>query len=129
MTDKEYASLSEYVVKLLSSWNISPESQIKILDLPDDTRTRTLQKYKQGYPLPRSKQILIRIEHLLAIDEALRTSYPLNSNMGKIWMNKPHRRFQKRTPHAVLSEGRLNNLISIRADLDCTFDIMSVVQD
>jgi hypothetical protein len=51
----------------------------------------------------------------------LRTTYPLNSRIGLIWLRKPHRRLTHRTPLATILEDGMDGLRSVRAELDCSY--------
>ncbi|HLO27512.1 MAG TPA: antitoxin Xre/MbcA/ParS toxin-binding domain-containing protein, partial [Anaerolineales bacterium] len=62
-----------------------------------------------------------RIEHLVGIADALRTSYPRNAYMASIWMNRINHRFDNRTPLAAMLEDGLNGIIAVRTHLDCAY--------
>lgn len=121
MTAEQRIELSKHIIGLLDSWNVIAEDQLKILALPDGTRTRMLRSYRDNTPLPDIEEVNKRIEHILGITEALRTTYPHNPKMSNIWMRKPHRRFMKRTPIATIIEDGLQGLISVRMHLDCSW--------
>jgi len=118
---EERALLARTTINLLDQWGIGSEDQIKILALPSETRTRTLRRYRDNTPFPDDTAVMERVEFLLAIAEALRTAFPTNQHMGAQWMNRPHRRFRKRTPVATIIEDGMLGLISVRAELDCTY--------
>lgn len=122
LSEEDHISLGQVIIQLLDHWGASASDQITILALPENTRTRVIRKYREGAPLPREERIRERIDHLLGIADALRTTYPRNSQMGGIWMNKPHRLFQQRTPLNTMIEDGLNGIITVRAHLDCAFD-------
>lgn len=111
-------------MRILDEWGLSGKNTINILALPIKTRTRHLERFREGEPLPNSQVVLERIEHIAGIADALRTSYPRNAHMGIIWMRTPHKRFQKQTPLQVLAErglSGLSGLRAVRAELDCVF--------
>lgn len=122
ISHEEKIELAKHIMRLLSSWNIEPEKQIQLLGLPEETRTRHLSKYKKDTPLPDEKPIYERIFHFLGIEDALRTSYPHNSQMGPIWMNQVHRRFQGRSPVQAMIEDDLHGIVAVRVHLDCAYD-------
>jgi uncharacterized protein (DUF2384 family) len=113
---------ARFTMQLLSDWEIPLKNQIEILALPEKTPTRHLSKFAQDTPLPDDKDVQTRVEHLVGIADALRTTFPHNAHMGKHWMRTPHRRLNKKSPIAVLIEGGLVGLINVRATLDCSFD-------
>ena len=62
-----------------------------------------------------------RMLELLAIIDALGTSFPRNIEARAQWMNTPHRRMRRRTPlHTMLEDGD-NGVIAVRAELDCVY--------
>ncbi len=107
---------------ILDSWGLDSKQIIALLDLPGKANVRTLNRYRQGVAeLPRCEQVNNRLEHLLAIIEALRTTFPRNIQMGSHWMNKPLRRFSRRKPVSVLVDDGMPGLMAVRAHLDCTY--------
>lgn len=114
-------ALTKLIMSLLDQWGVPAADQIAVLALPSETRTRHLKRYCEDTPLPDDPRVMERVEHLVGIAEALRTTYPRNVHMATRWLNRPHRRFQQRTPLAVMVEGGLDGLRAVRADLDCTY--------
>jgi len=121
LTDDEKIALAAMVMSVLDGWGVPANQQIVLLDLPEDTKNRSLRKYRENTPLPDSVETQKRIEHILGISSALRTTYPTNSQMGSIWLKQLHRRLGQRTPIQIMIEDGVDGLISIRAHLDCTF--------
>ncbi|MDH5547131.1 MAG: MbcA/ParS/Xre antitoxin family protein [Gammaproteobacteria bacterium] len=122
LTDEEKIELARFIMRLLGSWEIPPEGQIRLLGLPEKTRTRHLSQYRKETPFPEEKHIYERVMHFMGIADALRTSYPHNASMGPIWMNQVHRRFNGRTPVQAMLEDDLHGIIAVRSHLDCAFD-------
>jgi len=78
-------------------------------------------QFRQDTPFPDDPQILKRIEYLIRIGDALRTTYPANPSIGKRWLRQPSPKFQKRSPLSImLGEGE-QGLIQVLCHLDCTF--------
>lgn len=119
---EERLSFCQSILLMLEEWGAKTSEQIVILDLPEKTKARTMLQYRKNTPLPIEPGVLERIEHLLGIADALRTTYPTNSKMGAIWMNKPNRMFRDRTPLDTMVDDRLDGLLAVRAHLDCAFD-------
>lgn len=113
--------LASMIIELLDLWSIESEHQIIILSLPEKTPLRAIRKYRKCTPFPDSADTMERVEHLIGIAEALRTTYPRNSQMGPQWMNKPHKRFEGRTPIQIMVEDGLQGVIKVRSQLDCAF--------
>lgn len=119
-TDERIA-LTKAVMTMLDDWGLASTEIIMLLGLPTKTRVRQLEHFRRNTPFPDNEQIMMRIEHLVGIADALRTSYPRNARMGLIWLRRPHRRLSNRTPLATMIEGGVNGLRSVRAELDCAY--------
>ena len=113
--------MTRYIMGLLEDWELNAEQQVSVLALPDGTRTRVLRSYRDDTPLPDTSDVNQRIEHLLAIDDALHTTYPHSNKMGALWMRRGHRRFKQRTPVNTILEDGLQGLVSVRMHLDCSW--------
>lgn len=118
----ERVQLARLVVELLDTWKVEPSDQVVLLGLPSETRPRAMRRYREGTPLPDEPHIWERIEHLIGIADALRTSYPLNAAAGALWMNQANRLFDNRTPLVAMLEDGLAGLVTIRMHLDCAYD-------
>jgi len=121
LNQEEKGQLASMVIELLDQWAVDTEGQILVLSLPEKTPLRAIRKYRKCTPFPESDQIMERVEHIIGIAEALRTTYPRNSQMGSQWMNKPHKRFDGKTPVQLMVEGGLKGVIQVRSQLDCAF--------
>jgi hypothetical protein len=114
-------ALTRAVMAMLDDWGLASTEIIQLLGLPSKTRLRQLEHFRHNKPFPDNEQIMMRIEHLVGIADALRTSYPRNARMGTIWLRRPHRRLSYRTPLATMIEGGVKGLRSVRAELDCAY--------
>ncbi|OAD19984.1 hypothetical protein THIOM_004341 [Candidatus Thiomargarita nelsonii] len=121
ITLQKRIALTHVIMDILENWRVKAVDQIKILDLPKGTRSRALRRYHENTPLPNASNVMERVEHLLAISEALRTTYPHNSEMGTYWINQAHRRFENRSPLNTIIEDGLDGLMSVRVHLDCAY--------
>lgn len=113
--------LAGMIIQLLDNWNIDSANQIAFLSLPEKTPLRAIRKYRQNTPFPESEELNEKIEHIIGIADALRTTFPRNAQMGAQWMNKPHRRFDGRTPIALMLEEGVKGFVTVRSQLDCSF--------
>lgn len=121
MHHDDRVAMTRTIIYILDSWGISDSEQVAVLGLPAGTPTRAVRRYRKDTPLPEDDRVMERVEHVVGIAEALRTTYPRNAHMGPRWMQQPHRRFSNRTPaRTVVAEG-LGGLIAVRAHLDCAF--------
>ncbi len=121
-TEKERCALARGVMNILDQWGLNSEQTIAILNLPEKTPNRMLRRYRNNTPLPDTDEVNERIEHILGIADALRTTYPHNPSMGLIWIKQRNKRFRSRTPVSVMVEDGLDGIVAIRSHLDCTFD-------
>jgi hypothetical protein len=120
--DDARMALTQGIVSLLDHWGASAEGQVLILALPVGTRPGAMRHFRKSTPFPDDYRVLERIEHLLGIADALRTAHPRNANMDAIWMNRPNRLFDQRTPLTVMIEDGLDGVVAVRAHLDCAYD-------
>jgi len=118
---EERVTLAQMVTGLLASWRVAPADQIRLLALPGSTRAREIQHYRKDRPLPDEPAVIERVEHLFGIADALRTTFPMNQEMGGIWMNRSNRRFQDRTPLRKMLEEGLPGILEVRTHLDCAY--------
>lgn len=122
MNLEDRIALTRAVVGLLDSWGANAAQQVALLALPHETRPGAIRQFRQGTPFPENAQVMERIEHLIGIADALRTSYPHSAHMGNIWMNRTNHRFDDRTPLAAMLEDGLAGIIAVRTHLDCAYD-------
>ncbi len=122
LSTEERGELARVIMNILDSWGMSSEEKIAMLALPEGTRTRMLHKFYNNTPLPDEPQVTERIEHVLGIAKALRTSYPANPKMCRFWLNTRNRRFRNRTPLRAMLEDGLQGVVAVRVYLDCAYD-------
>jgi len=122
MDHEECASLAGSIMAILDSWGLDAKQLAFILALPKGTPTRALRKYRDGTPFPQDEGVYERVEYIIGIAEALRTTYPLNPPMGVLWMKQSNKRFGDVSPlQKIVSEG-LEGLSAVRSYLDCAYD-------
>jgi hypothetical protein len=122
INEENRIELARIVMELLDNWGLSNAEKHNILDFPDSSRIRSMGQYANGKPLPDNSNVLERVEHLVGIADALRTSYPLNERMPAFWLNKTNKRFGNRTPMNCMLEDGLDGIVSVRIHLDCAYD-------
>lgn len=54
---------------------------------------------------------MARLEHLIGIADALRTTYPFSHQMRQIWLRQPHRRFEQQSPLAVIQAQGIEGML------------------
>ena len=120
-TDEEFLYITNTVMKVLDSWNLTTEQMVHVLGLSSQTKKRQLDKYRTLKAFPKEDLILKRLSHVVGISDALRTTFPRNVNMSEKWMKTQHRRFNNETPLSIILEHGIDGLCRVRAELDCTF--------
>lgn len=122
LSTDDRSQLARFIVALLDEWGVSAGDQVALLALPEGTRSGAIRQHRQGAPFPEDVAVAERIDHLIGIADALRTTYPRNNRMGAIWMNTVNHRFDDRTPLAAMLTDGLNGLLAVRVHLDCAYD-------
>ena len=121
-SDNEINALTQAVIHHLDEWKISADDMLCVLGLPEEVRPRHMQQYRQGdKAFPQTEDIMHRIDHLVGIADALRTTFPFSSQMRVMWLQKPHRRFQKRSPLTVMLDEGTDGLMKVRIEVDCAY--------
>lgn len=126
--DKQYSpeemlAITQGVMAYLDSWKLSAEQILAILGLTDTVKKRQLQGYRMGdRAFPVSDDLMVRIDHIIGIADALRTTFPFSDKMRLMWLRKPHRRFSKNTPLSVImADEGTNGLMRVRVEVDCAY--------
>jgi len=122
LSHEERVHLSRTTLSTLDDWGVKGPEQITLLAMPEGTKARTMQRYRNDTPLPDDVEIWQRVQQIAGIAEALYTTYPRNPNMGLIWMHRVNYRFDDRTPLASMLEDGLNGMIAVHMHLDCSYD-------
>jgi hypothetical protein len=121
LSSEERLELGRMVLNMLDSWDIKASDQINILALPEGTSVRMLRRYQDETPLPDEPDVMKRVEHLLGIGDALRTTFPRNAKIGVLWLQQPCKRLRRRRPMDIMLADGLSGLITVRTHLDCSF--------
>lgn len=121
-TQEDRVHLTRCILGILESWGIVDTADlVAILALPSDTTVRAMRRFQMDTPFPDDADVLERIEHLIGIADALRTTFPRNPQMGPLWMHRRNKRFRSRTPVSLMVEDGLEGVIAVRTYLDCSF--------
>lgn len=127
-TYKDYSkedmlSLTQGVMSYLDGWKLSSEQALALLGLSEASKSRHLNSFRTGdRAFPETDDLLIRIDHIIGIADALRTTFPFSDKMRLLWLRKPHRRFKKNTPLAVImADDTPNGLMKVRMEVDCNY--------
>ena len=119
---EERVALSRLIVELLDHWGVEGADQVALLGLPPYTKPRALRRYHENTALPNSPEINERIDHLLGIADALRTSNPLSASADVIWLHAINHRFDNRPPLDAMIQDGIGGLLAVRTHLDCAYD-------
>jgi len=122
MTEDEQITLTVRIMEILDGWGMSAAEIISLLALPEKTPTRALRRYRDNTAFPVSVETEERIEHIIGITDALRTSYPHNPQMGKMWIRQRSKKLKDEIPLQIIVENGLEGIIEIRKHLDCSYD-------
>ncbi len=112
-------AITRGVMNLFDSWGLRNEESMALLNM--EGKARHFVQYRHDKALPEDPQLMKRVEYLIKIDAALRTTYPTNPNMGKLWLRKASPKFQKRSPLSLMIGEGEKGLVHILCHLDCTF--------
>lgn len=113
--------LTHAVIHLLEEWGLQTKEMVAVLDLPHSVKVRNFNRFRDDTPFPDEPQVMKRIQYLLQIADALRTTYPRSPQMRGRWMKQRNRRLRHRTPLAMILENGENGLSAVLAELDCTY--------
>lgn len=122
MNHEECVSLTRSIMSILDSWGLNGQDIMCVLNLPEGTPLRSLRKYRDSTPFPDAQSVYERIEHIVGIADALRTTYPHNPPMGVLWMKQRNKRFADCSPLQIIVENGLAGLLTVRTHLDCSYD-------
>lgn len=121
LTQEERRALTHRAFALLDDWRLAASEISAILALPEHIKPRAIPRFREGEPLPDDHRVDRRVAYLLRIEEALRTYFPRNPEMRKVWVRRGTKQFGRRTPLAVMLEDGDSGLIAVLSHLDCTF--------
>lgn len=120
MTHEQRLELTRGILNMLEDWEVSASDQLILLGL-EGIPSRELRRMREERAFPDEPNLMIRIEHLISIADALRTTFPFSRHMGRLWMHKPNRKFRQRSPLDTMIQDGMTGLISVRSHLDCAF--------
>lgn len=119
----ELLQLTQGVMEYLDGWQLSAEQMLAILGLEGTVKKRNLQSFRMGEKsFPETDDIMERLDHVIGIADALRTTFPFSDKMRLMWLRKPHRRFKRNTPLSVImADDSTNGLLKVRMEVDCAY--------
>ncbi len=112
-------AITRGVMNLFDNWGLRAEESMALLNM--DGKARHFVQYRHDKPFPDDPQLMKRVEYLIKIDAALRTTYPTNSAMGKRWLRQASKKLRSRTPLSLMIGEGEKGLVNVLCQLDCTF--------
>jgi hypothetical protein len=112
-------AITQGVMNLFDSWGLHSEEMMSLLDMRG--KARHMAQYRHNKPLPDNPGTLKRIEYLVRIDDALRTTYPTSPGMGKRWLRQRNHLFNQRSPLSMMMGEGEQGMVYVLSRLDCTF--------
>lgn len=122
LAQEEQVALTVRIMEILDGWGMSSAEIISLVALPEKTPTRALRRYRENTSFPISPELEERLEHIIGITDALRTSYPHNPQMGKMWIRQRSKKLNNQIPLQIIVENGLEGIVEIRKHLDCSYD-------
>jgi hypothetical protein len=122
MSHDECVSLTRTIMSILDGWGLNGAAIMDVLAIPQGVPVRALRRYRENTPFPDESAIYERVEHIIGIADALRTTYPHNPPMGILWLQQKNKRFADRAPLQLIVENGLKGLLEVRQHLDCSYD-------
>ena len=112
-------AITRGTMNLFESWGLQTEEMMALLNLQG--KARHFARYRYNTPFPDEPGLMRRIEYLVRIDEALRTTYPTNPTMGKRWLRQRNHKFNRHSPLAMMMDDGERGLAYVLSRLDCTY--------
>jgi hypothetical protein len=112
-------SLTRNAMDMFDSWGLRADEIMALLDLPG--KTRHFAQYRFNKPFPDNPEIMRRVEYLVHIDDALRTTYPTSPGMGKRWLRQRNHKFNRHSPLSMMIGEGEQGMVYVLCRLDCTF--------
>jgi hypothetical protein len=112
-------AITRGTMNLFESWGLRTEEMMVLLNL--EGKARHFAQYRYNTPFPEVPGLMRRIEYLVRIDEALRTTYPTNPTMGKRWLRQRNHKFNRHSPLAMMMDDGERGLAYVLSRLDCTY--------
>ena len=111
------AGMAKLVTNLFTRWGLDTAQQLQLLGMSPSSRA-ALNRYRQGHPLPDSRDLLDRIGLLLAVHKALGLLYPHNPNLKYGWVQRRNQALGNMTPLEVMIEQGIFGLARVARYLD-----------
>lgn len=111
------AGMAKLVTSLFALWDLDTAQQLQLLGMSPRSRA-ALSRYRQGRPLPDSRDLRDRIGLLLAVHKALGLLYPHNPALRYGWVKRRNRALDNLSPLEVMIDQGLLGLARVARYLD-----------
>jgi hypothetical protein len=118
-TMSDRLAITRGTMNMFESWGLQTEEMMALLNL--EGKARHFAQYRYNTPFPDEPGLMRRIEYLVRIDDALRTTYPTNPTMGKRWLRQRNHKFNRHSPLAMMIGDGERGLAYVLSRLDCTY--------
>ncbi len=115
--DEKSVRLTKMVMNLFNHWNLTYDEQTQVLGLSSETHSTIHCYRKETSSIRFDRDIYDRVRFLLDIHKALRTIFPLNTEMAYAWPKTPNQFFNRKTPIEIIFEEGFLGLVRIHAYL------------
>ena len=119
LSREDMLAITHGVMNLFDSWGLRPEEAMALLNM--EGKARHFVRYRHDTPFPDDPELMKRIDYLIRIGDALRTTYPTNPSMGKRWLRQSSQKFRRRSPLSTMIDDGERGLVNVLCHLDCTF--------
>ena len=109
--------MAKLITNLFALWKLKNADQLQLLGMSINSRS-LLPGYRQGRPLPDSRDVLDRVGHLLSIHKALGLLYPHNEELRYSWVKRRNKAFSNMTPLEVMRDQGIVGLARVARHLD-----------
>jgi hypothetical protein len=99
---EQQIDLTKILLTVFNSWKLEPRDQIALLGLPEDTKPRTLNRFRAGMETPANPQFLQRAHFILAISNAISSLYPHNATAANYWVTTHSESFGNKSPLDIM---------------------------
>jgi len=106
IVNKSSPDLARTTLIVLRNWGVSSNDQIRLLGLSAEFRPRALNQFRNGTPLPDNSECMTRVSYILAIQNAVNSLFPHNSQACDYWVTTQLDYFANHSPlEIMLHEG------------------------
>jgi len=110
--------LTRTLLNVFNDWGLNAREQFALLGLPEDTKPRTLSRFRAGMEVPDNPEFLQRAHYILAISNAIGSLFPHNETAANYWVTTAAEFFGNKSPldimliHGVAGMEYLLNLLN-----------------